>query len=530
MKKKLLAVLLTGVMAMSMLAGCGNSEETEAESTKASEKASTEVSSAASEEADTEEEEGDGEITDITFYMADIAGIGNESAAHVEEALNAITEEKIGVHVDLNLIEAGDYLTQVNLAITSNDKMDMCMIMPMAGSGMSAMVANNQLLALNDYLDEYGQGIKDTMGEYLEAGKVGDNYYEIPTFRLYSSNLAIVMRKDILEELNMVEKAENMTTWAEFEEILAAVADNYDIAPIGGSKGAVFVNDVVYMCGDNLSDAVTFDTLGAESFFISTDDNGNVYSLTSTDEFKNAQARVKKWWDNGWVYKDNPTTNEQNTSLMKQNLVFSVTNTVELGAEASWLANTGYEVVIREIVPNSVTNMHVGKFGAAIPVTAEEPEAAMKFMNLMYTDADVMNLLDWGVEGTDYVMKDGEADYPDGVSADTVSYHNKDFLMGNYFLAAPWAGNGYGSDFRNVAMAELKKAPVSPYLGFNADTSELTNEIAAITNVLNEYINNIRSGAFDDAMYDEFQNALNEAGMQKVVDSYQQQLNEWMGK
>ncbi len=522
MKKKLLAVLMTGVMAMSMLAGCGNSEDAEvAESTVAgSEQASTEAGEAAN----------DGEITDITFYMADIAGIGNENAEHVEEALNEITEEKIGVHVDLNLVEAGDFPTQVNLAITSNDKMDLCMIMPLAASGMSAMVSNNQLMELNDLLDEYGQGIKDAMGQYLDAGRIGDSYYEIPTYRLYSSNLAIVMRKDILEELNMVEKAENMTTWAEFEEILAAVAENYDIAPIGGSNGAVFVNDVVYMCGDNLSDAVTFDTLGSQAFFLSTDDNGNVYSLTSTDDFKNAQARAKKWWDNGWVYKDNPTTTEQNTSLMKQNLVFSVTNTVELGAEASWLGNTGYEVVIKEIVPNSVTNQHVNKFGLGIPITAEEPEAAMKFANLMYTDADVMNLLDWGVEGTDYVMKDGEADYPDGVSADNVGYHNKDFLMGNYFLAAPWAGNGYGSDFRSVAEAELKKAPVSPYLGFNADTSDLTNEIAAVTNVMNEYINNIRSGAFDDAMYEEFQNALNEAGMQKIVDTYQQQLNEWLSK
>lgn len=522
MKKKLLTVLMAGVMTISMLAGCGNSEDAEV----------SEDVSASSEQASADEsvETDDGEITDITFYMADIAGIGNENVEHVEEALNAITEEKIGVHVDLNLVEAGDYITQVNLAITSNDKMDVFMIMPMAGSSMSELAANNQLMELNDLLDEYGQGIKDTMGEYLEAGKIGDSYYEVPTYRLYSSNLAIVMRKDILEELGMVEKAQNMTTWAEFEEILAAVAENYDIAPIGGSNGAVFVNDVVYMCGDNLSDAVTFDTLGSTSFFISTDDNGNVYSLTSTDEFKNAQARVKTWWDNGWVYKDNPTTTEQNTSLMKQNLVFSVTNTVELGAEASWLSNTGYEVVIKEIVPNSVTNMHVTKFGEAIPVTAEEPEAAMKFLNLMYTDSDVMNLLDWGVEGTDYVMNDGEADYPEGVTADTVSYHNKDFLMGNYFLAAPWAGNGYGSDFRSVAKEELEKAPISPYLGFNADTSELTNEIAAVTNVINEYINNIRSGAFDDAMYEEFQNALNEAGMQKIVDAYQTQLNEWMEK
>lgn len=529
MRKKLVTLLLTSAMICGVLAGCGNSEESpsSAQTDGSGVGSQTDNSSSADGEESSDNEE-DGEITEVTFYMCDIAGIGSENVSHVEEALNAITEEQINVHVNLNLIEVGEYSTQVNLAITSKDKIDMCMLMPVPGSGMSSMVGNNQLMGLNDLLKEYGQGIVDTMGVYLDAGTVAGTYYEIPAYRLYSSKLAVIMRKDILEELDMVELAQNMTTWAEFEQILAAVAENYDVAPIGGANGAVFVNDVVYIQGDNFSDAVTFDTLGSEAFFLSTDENGKVYSLTGTDNFKNSIYKVKEWWDKGWVYKDNPTATEQNAVMMKQNLIFASVNTIELGAEASWLANTGYDVVITDIVPNSVTTQHVNKFGLGIPVTAEEPEAAMKFMNLMYTSQDVMNLLDWGVEGTDFVMKDGEATYPDGVDADSVAYHNRDFLLGNYFLAAPWTDNGYGSDFRQVAMDELKSAPVSRYLGFNADVSALTNEITAVTNVINEYINNIRSGAFDDALYEEFQNALDEAGMQTIVNEYQKQLDEWL--
>ena len=46
-----------------------------------------------------------------------------------------------------------------------------------------------------------------------------------------------------------------------------------------------------------------------------------------------------------------------------------------------------------------------------------------------------MNTLTWGIEGRDWVMgDDGYATYPDGVTSETVSYHEGDFLYGNHFI------------------------------------------------------------------------------------------------
>lgn len=63
-------------------------------------------------------------------------------------------------------------------------------------------------------------------------------------------------------------------------------------------------------------------------------------------------------------------------------------------------------------------------------------------MNALYTSEELMNLLVWGIEGEDYVVEDGEAAYPEGVTEDTVEYHTADFLYGNYFLCYPWSGTG----------------------------------------------------------------------------------------
>ena len=49
-----------------------------------------------------------------------------------------------------------------------------------------------------------------------------------------------------------------------------------------------------------------------------------------------------------------------------------------------------------------------------IASTTDVPEAAMKFLELTYTDADVINLLIYGIEGRDYVMnEDGTVSYPE---------------------------------------------------------------------------------------------------------------------
>lgn len=52
------------------------------------------------------------------------------------------------------------------------------------------------------------------------------------------------------------------------------------------------------------------------------------------------------------------------------------------------------------------------KFVWTIPNSAKEPEAAMAFLNLMFTDKDLSNILTWGIEGRDYVVVDGEILHP----------------------------------------------------------------------------------------------------------------------
>ena len=58
-----------------------------------------------------------------------------------------------------------------------------------------------------------------------------------------------------------------------------------------------------------------------------------------------------------------------------------------------------------------------------IASTTDVPEAALKFLNLTYTDKDIVNLLIYGIEGRDYIMNDdGTVSYPEGEDSTTVPY------------------------------------------------------------------------------------------------------------
>lgn len=55
--------------------------------------------------------------------------------------------------------------------------------------------------------------------------------------------------------------------------------------------------------------------------------------------------------------------------------------------------------------------------------TTDVPEAAMKFLNLTFTDEDIINLIIYGIEERDYVIdEDGYVSYPEGQDSTTVPY------------------------------------------------------------------------------------------------------------
>lgn len=523
MKKKLVSLLLVTTMTAALVAGCGGKSE---ESNSGSAGGGTETAEAT--------DSTDEEMADITVSWMTLGTTDASQTDAVEEAINAITEKKINTHVDIQFYDPNTYATQIPMMIQANEKLDLMMYTPVPGAGYESFKSQNQLLDISDLLDQYGKDVKSSLGDLLAGTTSSDGIYGAASDRNMAGTLYVVMRKDILDQLGLTEKAQNMTTWTEYEDICKQVAANTDLAPIANADaaGSTLCINPYFLGSDNFSENSSFDSIGDTYNLIYADaDTGKVGCYYLSDEFQNAAKRASQWYQEGLVYKDAATSQDVGDTLIKNNVAFSCVEQSELGVAETKSASTGYELICTPITDCTLTTQSTYKFGFAVPVTATEPEAAVKFLNLLYSDADIENILAWGVEGRDWQDNgSGEATYPDGVTAETVTYHMADFLNGNQFITIPWEGSG--DDFRATQQKAQDAAPISKYMGFSFDSTNVANELTACYNVAQQYAAGLASGSVSDydSTYSEFKDKLSAAGIDKVVAAYQEQLDAWVAE
>ena len=122
------------------------------------------------------------------------------------------------------------------------------------------------------------------------------------------------------------------------------------------------------------------------------------------------------------------------------------------------------------------------------------------------------------------------ATYPEGINGDNVEYHTADFLYGNVLIKTPWQGPDV--DIREHQKEANASMEVSKFLGFNIDSTPVSNELTACKNVVDQYKPQLSAGAVEDVdkTYNEFIDALYAAGMQKILDAYNEQLQAWLAE
>lgn len=525
MKKKLISMLLSISMLAVVFTGCGTTSEEEVpENTEA------EVTDTADEmENETEAEAGGGEITEINYWTWE-AGDGtagsNSLGKEVEDAINAITEEKIGVHVNFNWVNGADYATQLSLAILNGEQVDVADYYYSGAGTFSQLYSSGSIMDITDLAAEYAPDAVATIGDTVLSGvTIGGKLYGIPTYRILNSNFYIIMRGDILDELGLREDAKNMKTWADYEKIMAAVKDSgFSGYATGGGAGFGMISNAgcIYQ-GENISDSYIYDPLGDVYFAVTTDQDGNAVNQVAMEESKNQFKMFKNWMDAGYMYPDSAFDSTGAKELFNQGVLFSVFAASEYGVETSWKASSGYDCECYLVGESPLNTSNVQKFGLVLPTTCKEPEAAMKWINLLYTDPEVMNLITWGIEGKSYEVADGVAQYIGDADALTSGFHNNDYKIGNSFLCLPWSGAV--PTFREEALKVFQAAPSSNYLGLTVDTSGNESLISAISAVTDEFHGQMCGGFYSDELYQEYLDKLDAAGIDEYIALYQDSID-----
>ena len=515
MKQKVLALILAMTTMSGLLAGCG-SEQTPAgdSATDSTQTTAAETSSDAS-QAQTDDVPTIQIAYNIMFPATDEAAI--------EEAVNKLMVEKAGAKIDLVGVEFANIQTQYNLMLTGGDN-TIDLFNSFWYTTESNLVANGQVMALDDLLESDGQGIKEIysgdMAPYLDCGRINGKLYGIPCVYAFECENLYEVRKEDSESAGIdwskVKDLDSLT-----DAMIAMKEANPDHYYVPGSTDPYWVPKSIDYLGDTNYLGVLIDPTNSTT----------VENYYESDYFKDFLEHVKVWKEKDLISPD-PLSNT-NPTLM--NILAGVAH----GTPGyNWDAKAGIEST------SSQNNMPMdgGAVTEALATTGEvttymwhmstfcsNPEAAMRVLNVMYTDPEVSQLVTNGIEGLDYVLnEDGKMEYPNENGLSGIGWGAASMAFcPNVTLCPTWASadaNQYG------LMAEKRKnAKKSLALGFQFDSTPVADQMTACANVVAQYYNPIMLGETDiDKALPEFQAALKTAGIDEIIAEKQKQLDAWL--
>ena len=192
-------------------------------------------------------------------------------------------------------------------------------------------------------------------------------------------------------------------------------------------------------------------------------------------------------------------------------------------AEKIWSIKSGGEVVATPILESYITNGSVNGSMIAISKNSKNPEKAMEFLNLLNTDRYLRNLINYGIEGVHY---EKVSNNKVRLLEESKNYMVDYYTLGNLFITYVLEDEPENKwdEFKEVN----NNSHVSQALGFKFDTSNVTVELEAVNAVLEEFTRSLYTGLVDtDEYVSKLINKLESAGIDKVKEELEIQLNDW---
>jgi putative aldouronate transport system substrate-binding protein len=442
----------------------------------------------------------------------------------VADAINELPEVKeANVKVDPLCISIGSWMQQMTLMMASGEKLDLRPVFSW-NNELSNIVAKGQLIPIDDLLDNYGQGIKEVLGPiYSNSVRINGKLYGVPNLRDMACGHAVTFRKDLLEKYDI--DVSQIKTYEDLTPIYEKVQ--------AGEPGMVMTMNESGGSTNGMAGSAKgyYDDLGDELGVLMLSSNDTtVVNLYEQPEYLEKIKLFREWYLKGYTLPSIVTNQEYAVTIMKSGKLFSFLSTYKPGFDTQSARSVGMDVVCVPMQEPLSTTARVCSVVWAIPHNCEDPESAMKFLNLTYTSTDINNLLSWGIEGKHYVKTDveGVIDYPQGVTATTSGYNmNMGWEFGNQLCTYVWQGDS--PDLYKRLDEFNKSAKISKATGFIFDSSEVKNEIASCMNVKNQYNSAISSGCVDyETELPKYINALKAAGLDKIIAAKQEQLDDWL--
>lgn len=504
--KKYLCLALVLVFALTItLTGCGTQKTAETPTTEA---AATPESTAAAEPVSAVPAE---QVT-ITWTL-----VGNKQETDTQLVMDKVNEylkDKINIKLDLQVYGWGDpYNQKVNTMLSSGEPFDVAFTANWAANYYTNAAAG-YFLALNDYLAKY-PAVTEILGkDFLNGSAVGGKNYAVPTNKEKVHNWGYVLKKELVDkyaiDITTIKKMEDMEPW--FEKIKTSEPGITPLLIVGGDSPRQFLD------WDRISDD---DVPGA--LYPDNRDNTIVNNYAAPETIA-MWKKLRDYYQKGYIAKD-AATMENTAEQMKTGKYFAVEQSLKPGKDAEVSSSTGVPWVQVDITKPVMSNRETTGALLAIPAASKNPERAYQFIEMLYTDKVLRNMINFGIEGTHYTV---EADGRIKQTQDGIDKWN---------LGSGWR---YGDQFKDLLMnnedpqkwdkflAYNNAGIVEKSLGFVFDKIPVDTQVSACKTVVGTYYKQLDCGSVDvDSTVKKMNDELKASGVDAVIAEMQKQYDAW---
>lgn len=505
-----LAVAAIFILAMA-LSGCGSVDQTASTTAPAATTAAGTTAAATTEAS---------APAKLTWYLVgprqepDTDKIEAEAAKYMKEKLN------LDYTVDLTVLGYGDpYNQKVNTMLAAGDPFDICFT-----AGWAADIKTNSTSGYFKPLDDYlakDSTITDIVGaDFLNATKIGGHFYAVPCHKEMVHNWGYIVQQKYADKYALnpkaITKMEDLEPF--FDKILAGEPGITPIASSEMENPYRFLDWDVF--GDNDAPGALYPNNNA--------DNIKVVNQWTAPETVAFYKKMREYNQKGYLAKDAATAVNFN-DLISSGKYAACEQSLKPGKDKEMKSSTGGIDWVQVDVTKPVMSNNDISGGAllAIPTASKNPDAAFKFITLLYTDKFLNNLFVYGIEGTHY---------------NKVTDNSVTVLGGDKSGYA--AGNGwrFGDQFLNYIIDGVEapdkweqfkqfnsSATSLKSCGFAYDKTAVETEYAACKAVVQTYYKQLLAGAVADVdgTVTKMANELNKSGAEKVIADMQKQYDAW---
>lgn len=509
--KKIAALVLAFALTVFAFSACSGTAETQTQDSSNSSTDAADTGEQSTSESTSEEEL-------LCRYV--VPGTEPDDSPEVDAAITEkLKADGINMKFERVYIPWDAWDQKVNLKMSTGDEFELIHIMEDVAS-TSSYVAKGGLAPINDYLDQYGDVLREIIPENIWAAvAVGGKNYSIP---VYYRDFAVTTSEVCIPE-HLFEKyglsTEPKDSYELFDSFATIIENENDPDLRLWEK---VNNSTSYMHLRHL-DSYPF-TVVDNLFFITNE--GEVKPWLETEEFKEECNVFRYAYEKGVIHPDILTYPHEKISQFTE-------SGKNLGAdlyslEAIRKTQPDYKIKMYAIAPEKP--LSAGDYpimnANGVSSTSPNPEAGVIFFNWLYSDQANSDLLNYGIEGKHW--KDaGDRRYEaitdeDGLS----SYTSGDWEMAHKDLVR--LAVGAPDELAPLALEMREDAWVSNVVGFKFDPEPVSAEYAACIAEIQSSVYPIRYGVVPyEEGYEKAIEAMKGADYEKVVEEYRTQYEAW---